>query len=370
MNDALYIVDQPALVDFCAGLGDPPWLALDTEFVREQTFHPQLCLIQIAVPGRVACIDPLAVPSLEPLLERLYDPRVTKVLHAAYQDLEIFFQLQGAVPAPVFDTQLAALVLGCGNQIGYAALVERVLGVSLAKAHTRADWRRRPLAPEWLAYAADDVRYLGDLYNRQLAALRERGWLEALAEDFQALAAPEHYRLDPLDAWRRVRDQNRLRGAQQAVLRALAAWRERQASRQDRPRRWILADAALIELARRLPDTPEALRQIRALPNAVRERQGEALLETIAAARAEPPEQWPTPSRRRRFSLEQAERPARLVELLENRAAQYGIYPGALADRRDIEAVLFGEDSRLFHGWRAALLSGERLSEFAPDASG
>ncbi|MFZ1862467.1 MAG: ribonuclease D, partial [Candidatus Competibacter sp.] len=240
MSDPLYIADHAALVAFCARLDRCSWLALDTEFVREQTFYPQLCLIQIAIPGQVACIDPLALPSLEPLLERLYDPSITKVLHAAYQDLEIFFYLGGTVPAPVFDTQLAALVLGVGDQLGYAALVKQMLGVELAKAHTRADWRQRPLPPEWLAYAADDVRYLEALYTRQLARLRERGWSEALAEDFQALTDPERYRPQPQEAWRRIREQHRLRGLPLAVLRSLTAWREEQAIQQDRPRRWIL----------------------------------------------------------------------------------------------------------------------------------
>ncbi|MBS1225968.1 MAG: ribonuclease, partial [Proteobacteria bacterium] len=136
MSDFLYIVDQPALIDFCARLRGVAWIALDTEFIREQTFYPQLCLIQIASSDRVACIDPLALPSLDPLLDLLYDPAITKVLHAAHQDLELFFHLRGAVPAPVFDTQLAALVLGCGSQIGYAALVQQLLGVELDKAHT------------------------------------------------------------------------------------------------------------------------------------------------------------------------------------------------------------------------------------------
>ena len=160
MNDLLYIVDQPALNDFCADLRGVSWLALDTEFIREQTYYPQLCLIQIASADRVACIDPLALPSLDPLLDLLYDPAITKVLHAAQQDLEIFYHLRGAVPTPVFDTQLAALVLGHGSQIGYAALVQQLLGVELDKTHTRANWRHRPLAPEWLAYAAADVGYL------------------------------------------------------------------------------------------------------------------------------------------------------------------------------------------------------------------
>lgn len=360
MSD-LYIVDQPALTDFCAGLRDATWLALDTEFIREQTFYPQLCLIQIAVPGQVACIDPLALPSLDPLLDLLYNPAIIKVLHAAHQDLELFFHLRDAVPAPIFDTQLAATVLGSGSQIGYAALVQQQLGVTLAKAHTRANWRRRPLASEWLVYAADDVRYLGEIYHRQLAVLRERGWLEALTEDFQALTDPNRYRLQPENAWQRVREHQRLGGVQRAVLQALAAWREEQASKHDRPRRWILDDAALLELVRQMPATPEQLNSIRELPPATRQRHGEVLLARIAAARAAPPERWPTQLRQPRLSSRQAARVDGLLKLIESRASQYGISPSEIAGRRDVERLLVGEDSRLLHGWRAILIGRELL---------
>ncbi|MDS4020020.1 MAG: ribonuclease D [Candidatus Competibacter sp.] len=361
MNDFLYIVDQAALTDCCSRLRGASWLALDTEFIRERTYYPQLCLIQIASADETACIDPLALPSLDPLLDLLYDPGITKVLHAAQQDLELFFHLRGAAPGPVFDTQLAALALGCGNQIGYATLVRRLLGVELDKTHTRADWRRRPLAPEWLAYAADDVRYLPELYQRQRAALIERGWLDALAEDFRVLADPGRYRLQPLDAWRRVRDHNRLRGVQRAVLRALAAWREERACASDRPRRWILDDLVLLELARRMPQTPDELRRIRDLPPATLHRHGDALLERIAASRAEPPERWPTRPTRPHLSPEQAGRVDELLALIEARANQYDIPPQAVADRRDVEQWLAGADSPLRHGWRAVVF-GE-LSE-------
>lgn len=366
MSD-LYIVDQPALVDFCARLRGASWLALDTEFVREQTFYPQLCLIQIAVPGQVVCIDPLALPSLDPLLDILYDPTIIKVLHAGRQDLELFFHLRGAVPTPVFDTQLAALVLGCGTQIGYAALVQRLLGVDLPKIHTRADWRHRPLAPEWLAYAADDVRYLRELYPRQLAALQERGWLEALAEDFRALIDPDLYRLQPLNAWRRVREHDRLRGAQRAVLQALAAWREEQASVHDRPRRWILADATLLELSQRMPETLDQLRRIGGLPATTRQRHGETLLARIAAARAEPPERWPARSHQSRLSPKQAARVDELLHLVVARAKEYSIPPQAVADRRDVEKLLADEDSPLRHGWRAALVGRELQARLAAE---
>ncbi|MDQ5909777.1 MAG: Ribonuclease [Pseudomonadota bacterium] len=293
MNPVLYLVDQPALIEFCAGLRDASWLALDTEFFREQTYYPQLCLIQVASTEQIACIDPLALPSLEPLLDVLYDATVTKVLHAAYQDLEIFYYLRGAVPTPIFDTQLAAAALGYGDQIGYANLAQQMLNVELAKTHTRVNWRQRPLAPEWLAYAADDVRYLRDIYRRQQALLAEQGEPETLAEAFAALTDPARYQPQPQEAWRRIHDHRRLRGVQRAVLRALAAWREEQAIRNDRPRRWILHDGPLLDLARRMPDDLEGLTQIHGLPPGTLRRHGSALLECIAAVRAEPPEQWP-----------------------------------------------------------------------------
>jgi len=364
MNTPLYLMDPPALADFCARLRRSSWLALDTEFIRERTYYPQLCLIQIAIADQIACIDPLALPSLEPLLDALYDPKIIKVLHSASQDLEIFFHLRGAVPAPVFDTQLAALVLGQGHQIGYAALVQQTLGVNLDKAHTRADWRRRPLPEEWLVYAADDVRYLPDVYQRQRALLEQRGWLEALAEDFAALSDPDRYRSPLQEVWRRVRDHHRLRGVQRAVLRALAAWREEQAIAHDRPRRWILGDHAVLELAQRMPQTLDELRHVRDLPPATLARYGEALLERIGAARAEPSECWPTLPGSPRLSPAQATRVDGVLALIAERASDCGIPPQVLADRREVENLLAGRDSPLRQGWRAAVIGLDRLAQW------
>lgn len=364
MSD-LYIVDQPALVDFCTRLRGESWLALDTEFIRERTYYPRLCLIQVASADEVACIDPLALPSLDPLLDLLHDPAITKILHAAQQDLELFFHLRGVVPTPVFDTQLAALALGQGHQIGYAALVRQLLGVDLDKAHTRADWRQRPLALEWLRYAADDVRYLPELYRRQRAALVERGWLDALTEDFRALCHPDRYRSQPWEAWRRVREHRRLSGVQRAVLRALAAWREERASVCDRPRRWILEDAVLVELAQRMPRDVEQLQRVRGLPAATLQRHGAELLEQIAAARAEPPEQWPARPMRPRLTPSQIIQVDEWLALIAVRAREQGIPPPVCADRRDVENLLAGMDSPLRQGWRAALIGRELQARLA-----
>ncbi len=366
MSD-LYIVDQPALTAFCASLHGVSWLALDTEFVREQTYYPQLGLIQIASADQIASIDPLALPSLDPLLERLYDPTIIKLLHAGQQDLEIFFHRCGAVPAPIFDTQLAALVLGQGEQIGYAPLVRQMLGVELDKAHTRADWRHRPLEPEWLRYAADDVRYLPELYRQQRAALEERHWLDALAEDFQRLCHPDRYRVQPWESWRRIREHPRLHGVQRSVLRALAAWREEQASLHDRPRRWILDDATLLDLARRMPKTFEELQLIRSLPLVMAQQHGETLLARIATARAEPAERWPTRVSRAPLTSDQAVRVDHLLTQIAAQANQHHIPLRSVTNRKEVERWLAGEDSPLCHGWRAALIGQELQASLCSD---
>src|SRR5690242_4323737 len=180
-SDFLYI-DTPAALDaLCAQLRAQPWIAVDTEFMRERTYYPELCLVQVATDEVVACVDPLALPSLQPLLEVLLEPKTVKVLHAARQDLEIFYNLTGAVPAPVFDTQVVARFLGHPDQAGYGAVVQSILGVTLDKSHARTDWMRRPLPPAALEYAADDVRHLRHLYKKLEVELDSRGragWAE------------------------------------------------------------------------------------------------------------------------------------------------------------------------------------------------
>jgi ribonuclease D len=368
----LYIDQPQALADLCSRLRGCSWIALDTEFIREKTYYPQLCLLQIATEELIACVDPLALDDLGPLLEVLYNPVVTKVLHAAYQDLEIFFHLRGSVPAPVFDTQLAATVLGYGEQIGYAALVKSVLGVELDKSQTRTDWSRRPLDAAQLDYAADDVRYLCAVYQRQSTELANRQRLDWLAEDFQELGDPDRYALHPEQLWQRVKGHQPLHGVQLAVLRALAIWREKQAMAANRPRRWIVGDEALLELARQLPQDLERLQRIRGLEPALLRRHGQTLLNLIAKACKEPAEQWPRLPSTRRLNPTQEALVDAMLAVVRLRGAQHDVSPQTLTSRQDLERLLTGEtDVPLVHGWRAvlagrevqALLRGERRLE-------
>ena len=200
-----YIDNSEKLHDLITRLQTAEWIALDTEFIREKTYYPRLCLIQIASKDLLACIDPLALPDLQPFLDWLNDPKRLKVLHAAWQDLEIFHHLgRGQVPSPIFDTQIAAAVLGLGDQLGYARLVEESLGVVLDKSQSRTDWARRPLTTAQLDYAIDDVRYLRDVYVKMRHQLEKLGRLKWLDKPFQKLADPTTYAVDPRHSWERV----------------------------------------------------------------------------------------------------------------------------------------------------------------------
>jgi ribonuclease D len=363
--DKLYVDTPPALHDLCARLRHSPWLAVDTEFMREKTYFPRLCLLQVADRETAACVDPLALEDLSPLKDLLYAPQTVKVFHAARQDLEIFLNLWERLPAPVFDTQAAAMLAGLGEQIGYADLVKRLLGVDLEKGHTRADWSHRPLEPEQIDYAYDDVIHLGEAYLVLRDRLEKAGRLAWLEEDFAGLTDPAAYNLEPEGAWQRIRGRQRLRGAQLAALQRLAAWRERRARERDLPRRWVLKDEVMVDLARRLPARKDGLQKIRGLERGTVERHGQEILEEIAAARDLPPERWPSERSAPRPSAAQDALADMLSAALRVLAEDREISPGAVAARADLERLAMGErDIPLLRGWRGAL-AGERLLALA-----
>ncbi len=363
-----YIDTRAGLESLCARLAGHDWLALDTEFIREDTYFAKPCLIQVAVPGITACVDTLALPDPGPLLARLLDPEVTKVLHASHQDMEIFYHLcDGRLPAPVFDTQLAAPLVGLAGQASYASLVSEVLGVSLDKAHARTDWSRRPLSPEQIDYAADDVRWLGPLFlelRRRLVALDRLEWLE---EDCAAISDPARYANPPGDAWKRIRGAVQFNGSQHQMLRALAAWRETRARNENRPRGWLLRDDALLDLARLLPSSQAELEAIRTLPPKTAARHGPALLDLAREARTGAADDGATPPDTERLSDEEKKTLKRLGERVRRKAAELSIDPAAIAARRDLLALLHGDPAAaLLRGWRRGVVGEELLTLLPP----
>ena len=361
-GDYLYIDSPSALAELCAHLRGRPWLAVDTEFMRERTYYPELCLVQVATDDVVACVDPLALPSLEPLLALLLDERMVKVLHAARQDLEIFYHLAGRVPAPVFDTQVAARFLGLPDQVGYGAAVQALLGISLDKSHARTDWARRPLPAAALDYAADDVRHLRNLYHKILTELAARGRSAWVEPELKALADEKLYRPDPEGVWSRIRGTQRLKPRSLAIFKTLAAWRERTAMAENRPRQWIVKDEALMDMVRQLPADLESLAAVRGVGESLAKRHGAEILKLLTAGGNEAPSE----KHKRETSLrpDQEALVDALNALLRLQAAKGEVNAASIATRADLERLVRGErELPLLKDWRLDM-AGRELLEF------
>jgi len=280
-DDTVFIDKDKSLRQMCAQLRERRWLAVDTEFERVNTYYPQWCLLQMNDGVTTALIDTLAIGDLGPVYDLLYDTAIVKVFHAARQDLELFFHVRGNLPGPLFDTQIAAALLGYDRQIGYAALVQEVLGVELGRTQARTDWKRRPLHRRQLRYATDDVLYLGRLYKNLRIRLQQSDQLEAFEAAVTALENPHLYEPGLATMWKKIRESNRLKGESLAVLQRLAAWREQTARDENLPRKWILPDRTLVEISRRKPHNRALLSQISGMRQQVLERHGAALLDII-----------------------------------------------------------------------------------------
>ena len=355
MSSSTALVATRAALEDLIGRLDGDAIGVDTEFLRERTYRAELCLLQLTSQGGPVCVDPLALGELEPLRRVLGPEGPVKVLHAARQDLEVLAPLVGSV-APLFDTQIAAALAGFPAQVGYAELVRRILELELPKAQTRTDWSRRPLSPEQVDYALDDVRYLLPLREQLLAELDRLQRSVWLAEDLRALQDPALVTPDPAKAWQRFKgiegwDEGRL-----VLLRTLAEWRERRAIARNRPRGWILDDALLREIVQRVPRDREQLAHIEGMPEGVVKHSGEDILALIDAAQVPLPA--PPLPRRERPDPQLVARTKRLSQKVQGVAQELAIAPEVLATRRDLEAIARGEAAAdVLQGWRAALLA-------------
>lgn len=352
--------DQRSVTELADQLRGAPWIALDTEFLREKTYRPQLCLLQAAVPDMALCIDPLAEIDLAPLQPALAGGATPKILHAARQDLEVLWPVFGAL-APLFDTQVAAALTGLPAQIGYSDLVQQLLGVELAKGQTRTDWSRRPLSAAQLAYAIDDVMHLAPLRERLLERLDKLGRLAWLQEELAGLAREERLFIAPEKAYERLRWNSELDPDRARLLQRLAAWRERRAMAKDRPRSWILDDGALRALTLAAPRTPADLARIAELSPGFVEHSGAVILREIDAAGL--PARLPPPAPRTRPDPELQARVKRLASIVQKRAAELGLAAEILATRKDLESIARGaRNADVLSGWRLAAVGQELLA--------
>jgi ribonuclease D len=353
------IITHPdALASLSEQLAAATHLGLDTEFLRERTYRAELCLLQIADTRGPLCIDPLALPSLAPLASVMGASGPLKIMHASRQDIEVLLPVVGMVQ-PVFDTQIAASLVGMPAQIGYGELVRRTLGVELSKAHTRTDWSARPLSSEQLAYALDDVRYLLPLMQHletQIERLGREAWLR---QELSELADARAYVSDPHTAWTRIKGLRGLDAARARLARELAAWRERRAIERNRPRGWILDDASLRDIVVRAPRSMSELAAIESLPPAVLRHCGADILQRLRAA--DLPSELPPVNLRLRPDPAKSAVLKKLSEIHQARAAELALSPEVLATRRDLERLAEGErEVPVLQGWRHAVI-GERL---------
>ena len=340
-----------------ADLSGLDFIGVDTEFMREKTFFAELCLVQVSTEDSIYCVDPL-IDSGMPLF---WDTVMESgwVVHSARQDIEVIYQAAERMPKHLFDTQIAAGLLGFQPQMGYANLVSELFGVDIPKTHTRADWSKRPLADHLLQYAAEDVEYLLPARKFLLEALDKKGRLAWAEEDSRQLLNPALYTIDPELAINRLKGAKKLHGRHRAAAARLAAWRESQALRANRPRQWIAKDSALVQLARSLPESIKALQEVEDMPAGLVRRSGNHLLEVIAASDKDDSGYRPPPA--------PGEAQKALLKTMQKKVADcaedLGLAAETVASKKELSAIILGgnRDSRIFGGWRSEVIGDSLL---------
>ncbi|WP_412504752.1 ribonuclease D [Roseovarius sp. SYSU LYC5161] len=361
------ITTTDALAEFCNRAKEFDYVTVDTEFLRERTYYSKLCLVQLAVPGPgdddAVLVDPLTGDlSLDPLYELFNDASVTKVFHAARQDLEIFFCDAGIIPAPLFDTQIAAMVCGFGEQVGYETLVKRVAKQQLDKTSRFTDWSRRPLSEAQKKYALADVTHLRGIYEHLAAEIDKSGRAQWVHEEMQALTAPETYKVRPEDAWKRIKTRN-TSGRFLAIVRELARFRESYAQSRDIPRSRVFKDDALVELAATKPATHKDLGRSRLLLREARRGEiADGILKAVQDGLDCTADDVPRPDRSREKLQVNPALADLLRVLLKAKAENTGVASKLIASAADLDAISGGErDVPALKGWRKEIFGADAL---------
>ncbi|MBY0407010.1 MAG: ribonuclease D [Rickettsiales bacterium] len=347
------ITQQSELVAFCKAVDGGTYVTVDTEFIRDKTYFPKLCLLQIAGREDAAVIDPLASGiDLAPVFALLQKPSLTKVFHAARQDIEIFYLLSDAMPAPIFDTQVAAAVCGYGESVSYETLVNRIVGAELDKSSRYTDWSARPLSEKQLHYALSDVTHLRVIYDTLQAQIEKAGRSGWIEEEHALLTDPGIYRIDPANAWKRLKVGN-MRPKSLAVLRELAQWREIEARKADVPRGRILKDETLVELAQVMPRKEADLTRMRGVDKNLPRAKVDAVLAAVQTALSLQPGEYPQVKGARKSSENITSAVAMLQLLLKVQADVQGIASSMIADKDDLEAIALSKgEAPVLSGWR------------------
>ena len=359
----MYIADQVSLEAFARSAEGARVLAVDTEFLREKTYYPKLCLLQLSADDRVVVVDPFAIESLEPLAPVFANKGIVKLFHAGGQDLEIILHEMGMLPTPIFDTQVAAALLGHTQQIGLASLIHAELGVQLRKIDSFTDWSQRPLSESQLNYAAEDVIYLPQLYRQMKAKLEEKGRLEWLARDFEEMSDPAHYQVDERQRYKRLKRVTSLSRRQLGAAREMAAWRELTAQKRDLPRKWVITDEQIVEACKREPRTIDELYMVRGMREKLPIRDARKVLSLIVSALDAPPDAWPELDRPGKSERNVDFQLDLMMSLVRLRSKESGIAIPTLASHDDLVRVARGyrDDVELLRGWRRAIVGEELL---------
>lgn len=362
MNSFIQTTEE--LNELCTRLQTHPFVTIDTEFIREKTYWPQLCLIQVASDAESACIDPLAEGiELKALFELLQNPKVTKVFHAARQDIEIFYHISSQLPVTIFDTQLAAMVCGFGESVSYQNLVLKLLGTELDKSMRFTDWARRPLTEKQIKYALSDVTYLRDVYKKLLEALKENGRLDWVADDTAKLTNESTYDLDIQEIWKRLKHTSS-QPLYLALCQAIAAFREEEAKRLDRPRRHIIRDEVIQELASSAPEAAEEMSKLRGLPQGyANSRQGKEILAIIADIKKRDKSTYPELPKPYELPRQASTVVKMLKLLLMIKATECGVAEKLIAPNDELDR-LAGEknpDLEILKGWRYEVFGKDAL---------